>query len=54
MENLLLIIVLGIGALITSSFLSTENHQEDFGFMKKNMNRDDFFRKIKTNAQRIR
>jgi hypothetical protein len=54
MGTLLLIIVLGIGALIMSSFLVVDNGQEDFGFIKKNVNHDDFFRKVKANAHRIR
>ena len=54
MESLLLIIVLGIGALIMSSFLFVDNNQEDFGFLKKNINHDDFFRRVKANAHRIR
>ena len=54
MGTLLLIIVLGIGALVMSSFLFVDNNQEDFGFMKKNLSHDDFFRKVKANAHRIR
>jgi len=54
MGTLLLIIVLGIGALVMSSFLVVDNGHQDFGVVKKNMNHDDFFRKIKANAQRIR
>jgi hypothetical protein len=54
MGTLLLIIVLGIGALVMSSFLVVDNSQEDFRFVKKNMNHDDFFRRVKANAHRIR
>ena len=54
MESLLLIIVLGIGALVMSSFLFVDNNQEDFGFLKKKLNHDDFFRRVKANAHRIR
>ena len=54
MEILLLIIVLGIGALVMSSFLFVDKNQEDFGFLKKNVNHDDFFRRVKANAHRIR
>lgn len=54
MGTLLLIVVLGIGALVMSSFLFADNGQEDFRFVKKNMNHDDFFRKVKANAHRIR
>ncbi len=54
MGTLLLIIVLGIGALIMSSFLFVENNRDDFKFVKKNMNHDDFFRRVKSNAHRIR
>jgi hypothetical protein len=54
MGTLLLIVVLGIGALVMSSFLVVDNGHEDFGFLKKNMNQDDFFRRVKANAHRIR
>jgi hypothetical protein len=54
METLILIIVLGMGALVMSSFLFVDNSQEDFRYVKKNLNHDDFFRRIKTNAHRIR
>jgi hypothetical protein len=54
MGTLLLIVVLGIGALVMSSFLVVDNGHEDFGFLKKNSSQDDFFRRIKANAHRIR
>jgi hypothetical protein len=54
MGTLLLIVVLGIGALVMSSFLVVDNSHEDFGFLKKNTNQDDFFRKVRANAHRIR
>ena len=54
MGTLLLIVILGIGALVMSSFLVADSSQEDFRFVKKNMNHDDFFRRVKANAQRIR
>ncbi len=54
METLLLIVVLGMGGLIMSSFLFVDNNQDDFRFIKKNVNHDDFFRKVKANAHRIR
>lgn len=54
MGTLLLIVVLGIGALIVSSFLFMDKNQDDFGFVKKNMSHDDFFRRVKSNAHRIR
>lgn len=54
METLILIIILGMGALVMSSFLFVDNSQEDFRYVKKNLKHDDFFRRIKTNAHRIR
>lgn len=54
MGTLLLIIVLGIGALIVSSFLFVDNNRENFRFVKKNMDHDDFFRRVKANSRRIR
>ena len=54
METLLLIVILGIGALIISSFLLVDSNREDFRFVKKNVNHDDFFRRVKANSHRIR